>query len=162
MLHAIFNTFLFLDIDALTAHFEKLLKEKDERIAELESKLSKKKPMVDPEIKEKANAEVHELYVIKNRLLNLKRISDVQYVNLVQYTDPETAIINPRGASIEERRQKITDAFQAMWKAVRGEDKVFTLDDFPQIMKYIMYLIKDGKKEKKDSQDEFTAKVLSF
>ena len=55
------------DSGELLAHFEKLLKEKDQHIAVLEAKLQAEgnKPIIDPKIKEKADAEIHELSVIR-------------------------------------------------------------------------------------------------
>lgn len=155
---------MITDIDDLTTYFEKLLKEKDERIAALEAQLKadSKKPKIDPKLKEQANAEVQVLSTIRTKLQNLKRINDDQYTCLIKYTDATTATINPRGATIEDRRKKIIDTFQNMWNVVRSEEKTFTEADFPEIIKYIGHLVKDCKKEKKNAEEVFLQTVMSF
>lgn len=159
------------DVKEITKMFEDMLVAKDKEISELKAALEKAEKKnkaagktitkavsddINEEIKEKAMQEVQELGKIRRRLEEQKLLSQKQYDKIVEYTDPSTATINPRGDTLDERRKKIIASFQKVSEQLTP-GKEFQQDDatFNKILEAIKYLVKEEKKEKKTTDEIF-------
>jgi len=144
------------DVDEITRLFEEMLAVKDQEITDLkqalENALRKQEHAdIDPIARKKSSEEVQELGRIRTKIEKLKKLNQTQYDNLVKFTDPSQATINPRGDTIAERRGKIVEAVQIAFDKVMPEKKKKFENDnknFEEILVIISQLVKEPKPTK--------------